>query len=182
MTAAPSRRTVLGIAAGGAVAAGVGGLAADRLGKTDIAVAATPGVLDLYINEGFVPMVDGSLVYMRGFGERPTTIDDPLPSLSISPRVFLADGRLESSRVYPMDAEVPHDGRPEPAGDSGLDDGNYRIRRAHWASFFPGARSSPRRAAPSGCGSTTGSPGRMRFLVPVGGDDRPDRTGGSPWR
>lgn len=137
MTAAPSRRTVIGIAAGGAVAAGVGGLAADKLGQTDAAVAATPGVLDLYINEGFVPMVDGSLVYMRGFGERPTTIDDPLPSLTISPQLFLADGRLESSRVYPMDAEVPHDGRPEPAGDSGLDDGNYRIRRAHWASFFP---------------------------------------------
>ncbi|MGA8847810.1 MAG: multicopper oxidase domain-containing protein [Nocardioides sp.] len=136
MTVAPNRRTVLGVAAGGAVAVGVGGLAVDNLGRT-AAVAATPGVLDLYINEGFVPMVDGSLVYMRGYGERPTTINDASPSLSISPQLFLADGRLESSRVYPTDAEVPHDGRPEPAGDSGLGDGLYRARRAHWASFFP---------------------------------------------
>ena len=26
------------------------------------------GVLDVYVNEGFVPMVDGALVYLRGFG------------------------------------------------------------------------------------------------------------------
>jgi FtsP/CotA-like multicopper oxidase with cupredoxin domain len=126
----------MGVAAGGAVAVGVGGVAVDSLGHTG-AVAATPGVLDLYINEGFVPMVDGSLVYMRGFGELPTTINDPRPSLSISPQLFLADGRLESRRVYPTDAEVPVHGRPGNAGVSDAVSGYYRIRRAHWASFFP---------------------------------------------
>jgi len=138
MTTTPSRRTVLGAAAGGAVVVGVASAAtAGELEQTAAAVADTPGVLDLYVNEGFVPMVDGSLVYMRGFGDRPTDVTDPEPSLTITPRVFLADGRLETSRFYPTDAEPPEKGRPEPAGIDPAHPGEYRIRRAHWASFFP---------------------------------------------
>ncbi len=138
MTTTPSRRTVLGAAAGGAVVVGVASAAtAGELEHTAAAVAVTPGVLDLYVNEGFVPMVDRSLVYMRGFGDRPTDVTDPEPSLTITPRVFLADGRLETSRFYPPDAEPPEGGRPEPAGIDPAHVGEYRIRRAHWASFFP---------------------------------------------
>lgn len=44
--------------------------------------------LDIYVNDGFLPMVDGALVYHRGFGTRPTTTRDPSPSLAISPHVF----------------------------------------------------------------------------------------------
>lgn len=138
MTTTPSRRTVLGAAAGGAVVVGVGSTAsAGELAEPGSEVPATPGVLDLYVNEGFVPMVDGSLVYMRGFGERPTAVDDPEPSLTIAPRVFLADGRLETSRFYPLDAEIPEEGRPQPAGTDPAKPGQYLIHRAHWASFFP---------------------------------------------
>jgi FtsP/CotA-like multicopper oxidase with cupredoxin domain len=50
--------------------------------------------------------------------------------------VFLRDGTLQPSRFYPLDAEAPPEGRPEPA--SGPDvRGDYRLRRAHWASYFP---------------------------------------------
>ena len=134
----PSRRSVL--RAGGAVAAvgAVGvGAAAPSGADHPAAVAATPGVLDVYVNEGFVPMVDGSLVYMRGFGDRPTVIDDPAPSLTLSPRVFTADGGLHTSRQYPLDAEVPpHEGRPDPLAGPDAD-GVYEVRGSHWASLFP---------------------------------------------
>ena len=120
------------------MAVGVGASAAGRPGTAPaLAAAATPGVLDLYVNEGFVPMVDESLVYMRGFGEAPTTRDDPQPSLTLTPRVFLADGTLVTSRTYPLDAEVPDEGRPLPADADPANPGQYRVRRAHWASFFP---------------------------------------------
>ncbi|MCQ6270846.1 hypothetical protein M8J71_10170 [Pseudarthrobacter sp. R1] len=45
-------------------------------------------ILDFHINEGYVPMLDGSLVYHRGFGERRTTLSDVNPSLFMGPRVF----------------------------------------------------------------------------------------------
>ena len=139
MTTTPSRRTVIGAAAGGAVVVGVGSAA--TAGELQQAAAAavppTPGILDLYINEGLVPMVDGSLVYMRGFGDRPTLADDPEPSLTTIPHVFLAGGLNVQSRYYPLEAELPHHGRPEPAGPDPARPGEYRIRRAHWASFFP---------------------------------------------
>ena len=54
--------------------------------------------LNVYVNEGFVPMVDGALVYHRGFGDRPTRREDPKPALAMSPRVFTASGRVVASR------------------------------------------------------------------------------------
>jgi hypothetical protein len=42
-------------------------------------VTGSAGVLDLYINEGFVPMVDGSLVYHRGFRRPPECLDRRSP-------------------------------------------------------------------------------------------------------
>ncbi|WP_454778608.1 multicopper oxidase domain-containing protein [Georgenia muralis] len=93
-------------------------------------------MLDLYVNEGRVPMVDGTLVYMRGFGDRPTAADDPAPSLRLPPHVFLADGTLHASATYPLDAPAPPHGRP--AAASGPDaQGLYEVRRGYWASFFP---------------------------------------------
>jgi len=137
---ATTRRTVLKAGAGGAVATGVGvGLlgAGELVSRESRAEAAVPGVLDLYVNDGFVPMVDGSLVYMRGFGARPTAVDDPKPSLTISPQLFLANGLLKSSRLYPTNGVAPDNGRPAAAGADPANPGQYRIRRAHWASFFP---------------------------------------------
>ena len=134
----PSRREVLQVAGGAAVVAGVGGLVTHQLGGEE-AVAAVPtaGVLDLYVNEGLVPMVDDSLVYMRGFGATPTDIGAPNPSLRISPQMFLADGRLVSSRSYPLDAALPEAGRPDPLAPHPDLPGQYLVKRAFWASFFP---------------------------------------------
>jgi hypothetical protein len=123
-----------GAAAVGAAAIGVAGWPAARP-----AVAAAPldGVLDLYVNEGFAPMVDGSLVYLRGFGTAPTSVDDPEPSLTIAPHVFLADGTLVESRSFPPGAQQPPEGRPAPAAPDPTDPLLNLVRRAHWASFFP---------------------------------------------
>jgi FtsP/CotA-like multicopper oxidase with cupredoxin domain len=137
---APSRRDVLRYAgAAGTVAAGVtvaqaAGWPASRV---DRAAAGVGGVLDLHINEGFVPMVDGSLVYLRGFGEKATTINDPFPSLTISPRIFFADGRLVDSRLFPPDAAPPHEGRPEPDSAVAGDPLVYLVKRSYWGSYFP---------------------------------------------
>jgi plastocyanin len=93
--------------------------------------------LDVYINDGFLPMVDGSLVYHRGFGERRTAKGDPKPSLALSPHVFTVDGRLVKSRTYPLDAAPPPKGRPSPLYSDPKNPGLYLVRRAHWASYFP---------------------------------------------
>jgi hypothetical protein len=71
-------------------------------------------VLDIHINDGFVPMVDGSLVYHRGFGDRRTAVNDPKPALAMGPRVITANGRVVVSRTYPLGAPVPPHGRPAP--------------------------------------------------------------------
>jgi hypothetical protein len=42
-------------------------------------------ILDIHVNDGFVPMVDGSLVYHRGFGDRRTVLNDPNPALALNP-------------------------------------------------------------------------------------------------
>jgi hypothetical protein len=60
--------------------------------------------LDIHINDGFVPMVDGSLVYHRGFGDRRTALNDLKPALAMSPRVITANGRVVGSRTYPLGA------------------------------------------------------------------------------
>ena len=54
--------------------------------------------LNVYINDGFLPMVDGALVYHRGFGNRATSLRDPAPSLTLTPQVFTVAGRLVPSR------------------------------------------------------------------------------------
>jgi hypothetical protein len=42
-------------------------------------------ILDIHVNDGFVPMVDGSLVYHRGFGDRRTVLNDLNPALALNP-------------------------------------------------------------------------------------------------
>lgn len=134
-----SRREMLALAGGVAVVAGAGGVVAeaDAAPQHVASAAATDGVLDLYVNEGLVPMVDDSLVYMRGFGAAPTDIGSPDPSLRITPQVFLADGRLVSSRSYPLGAALPEEGRPDPLAPHPNLPGEFLIRREFWASFFP---------------------------------------------
>ncbi|GER22843.1 hypothetical protein NCCP1664_13400 [Zafaria cholistanensis] len=94
-------------------------------------------VLDIHINEGFLPMVDGSLVYHRGFGERRTERADPRPALAIRPHAFMASGALVAARTYPPEAAEPPHGRPAPLGPDPENDRQFLARRAHWASFFP---------------------------------------------
>ena len=101
------------------------------------AAVAPGGVLELHVNEGFVPMVDGSLVYMRGFGDRATSRHDPAPSLTIAPRAFLADGRLVDGRAYPPGARVPSHGRPLPGAKDPAAAGTYLVLRRTWASLYP---------------------------------------------
>ena len=134
---APTRRDVVRAGAGSALALGAAGAVLRGLDGGEPAAAAETGVLDVYLNEGLVPMVDGSLVFMRGFGDRLTDRQDADPSLTLRPHVFLADGTLVRSRVYPLDAEVPEDGRPEPDRKDPSHPGHYLVKRAHWASFFP---------------------------------------------
>lgn len=94
-------------------------------------------VLDMHINDGFVPMVDGSLVYHRGFGDRRTALNDPKPALAMSPRVITANGRVVASRTYPLGAPVPPHGRPAPLRPDPAFPREFLARRGHWASFFP---------------------------------------------
>jgi hypothetical protein len=132
-----TRRGFVRYGAGGVATAGLAGTGLMRASRPARAQVVTDR-LELFINQGHVAMVDGTLVYMRGFGDEQS--GDPNPSLTISPRVFLADGRGPiDSRVYPLegDAEVPEDGTP---ADDGVDDsgpGLHFISRRRWASFFP---------------------------------------------
>lgn len=132
----PTRRDVLRIGAASTAAAAVG---ATVVATADVAVPApaVPGVLDLYVNEGFVPMVDGSLVYMRGFGDRPSSVDDAAPSLTFATRVFLADDTLVEARFYPPGSAEPPKGRPAPHSLDPSGAGVHLVHRAHWGSFFP---------------------------------------------
>lgn len=125
----PTRRAVL---RAGAITAAVAA-------TTGIDANSTPGgdVMELHVNEGFVPMVDGSLVYQRGFGDRPTPLGDPSPSLTCAPRAFLADGRVVDGRAYPPGAPVPPEGRPSPAGPDPAAPGNYLVHTGTWASLYP---------------------------------------------
>ncbi|WP_242682329.1 multicopper oxidase domain-containing protein [Herbiconiux sp. SYSU D00978] len=94
-------------------------------------------VLDVFVNEGHVPMVDGALVYHRGFGDEETAPDAAAPNLVIRPRVFTADGRIVQSSSYPLDAPVPPKGRPAPAAPDPQVPLHQLARRRHWASYFP---------------------------------------------
>jgi hypothetical protein len=132
-----TRRNFVRYGAGGVATAGLVGTTLVRASRPARAQVVTDR-LALFINEGHVAMIDGTLVYMRGFGE--AAAGDPSPSLTIAPRVFLADGRGPvESRLYPLegDAEVPDEGTP---ADDGIDDsgpGLHFISRRRWASFFP---------------------------------------------
>jgi hypothetical protein len=127
----PTRRDVLRAGALTAAAAGLHG------GTPPAGAVVPSGVLELHVNEGYVPMVDGSLVYMRGFGDRPTSRSDPHPSLTCAPRAFLADGRLVDGRTHPYGAPVPPHGRPTPGAPDPAAAGTYLVRDRHWASIYP---------------------------------------------
>jgi FtsP/CotA-like multicopper oxidase with cupredoxin domain len=94
-------------------------------------------ILDFHINEGYVAMVDGSLVYHRGFGERRSIVSDVSPSLSMGPRVFTAAGDVVASRTYPLTAPPPPHGRPAPLQPDPANPGQYLVRKEYWASYFP---------------------------------------------
>ncbi|NKX50594.1 multicopper oxidase domain-containing protein [Arthrobacter deserti] len=145
----PSRWNVLkyGAAAGAGLLALAGGSgqppaappASARVAAAGRPLAAPPlpGVLDLYINDGYLKMVDDSLVYHRGFGDLPTVRDDADPSLAAAPHVFTADGKLVKSRSYPLGAPLPPRGTPLPYGPDPDNPGQYYIRRNYWASYLP---------------------------------------------
>ena len=135
----------LGAAAGIGVLAAMAAVArpavavAPARARVRVAAAAVPlpGVLDLYINEGYAKMVDDSLVYQRGFGDKPTALRDARPSLRIVPKIFTRNGTVVQSRTYPLGAALPPNGTPTPAGPDGANPGQFMIRRNHWASYFP---------------------------------------------
>ena len=82
-----TRRDLLKYAAGGAVALGLGGAA--TLGRADRSNAATATRhIALWATEGFETMIDGTRIYVWGFGDAPGTLgtgrglvprDDPFP-------------------------------------------------------------------------------------------------------
>lgn len=146
-----NRRMALGA---GPAAAAAGLLAADAVGQSRqsrpagrspsvfrsmerAAAAEIPGVLQLYINDGYLPMVDGSLVYHRGFGHRPTSLIDPDPCLSTRPQVITASNQVIASRSYPLGAPLPHQGTPAPQGPDPAHAGEYLVRRSYWGSYLP---------------------------------------------
>ncbi|HYM63399.1 MAG TPA: multicopper oxidase domain-containing protein [Gaiellaceae bacterium] len=139
-----TRRTFLRYGAGGLAAAGLTGAGIAGWSRPSrAAVVSETGVLELFVNEGHVAMVDGALVYMRGFGERPTNLTDPNPSLTIEPHVFLRptaqlpNGQLVKSHFFPFTAVPPPEGCPTPAGPASGTTIYHVLRRQYWASFFP---------------------------------------------
>jgi hypothetical protein len=111
-------------------------------------------ILDFNINEGYVAMVDGSLVYHRGFGERGATLLDASPSLSMSPRVFPAAGDFVGSRTYPLTAPPPPHGRPAPLQTDPANPGQYLAGKEYLASrWSPASSSRVRRRSSTSCGS-----------------------------
>lgn len=135
----------LGMAAGLGIAAALSATTAHPAQAAPVRVrtvsprAATPmpGVVDLYVNEGYTKMVDDSLVYQRGFGDRPTELRDARPSLRIMPKVVTRAGDIVESRTYPLNAAPPPNGTPLPAVPDAANPGQFLIKRNHWASFFP---------------------------------------------
>ena len=102
------------------------------------AVAAVPGVLDLYVNEGYLPMVDGTLVYHRGFGDRPTATSATRSRAWPSPRgCSPLTGRLVVSRTLPPRCGSAAQGPAGADGTGPQPPGEYLIRRERWASYLP---------------------------------------------
>lgn len=98
---------------------------------------SSPGLLQLYVNEGYLKMVDGSMVYHRGFADQPTAPGDPQPRLYLTPQVITAANDVIASRTYPLNAALPLAGRPVPASADAAHPGEYLVQREHWASYFP---------------------------------------------
>ncbi len=125
------------------MSAGARSRSAARVGRApavaDQLAAAARGVLPVYINEGFLPMVDGALVYHRGFGDRPTSRTDPAPSLTLAPHVFTAAGDVEATHLHPIGAAEPPLGRPRARRQDPAHRGQYLVRRGYWGSFLPEA-------------------------------------------
>ncbi|MEE1621721.1 multicopper oxidase domain-containing protein [Zafaria sp. J156] len=144
LNTALDRASVLKLGAAGAAVVSFVGLnrppapAARRVSRTvPAALVPQPGVLDLYVNEGYQKMVDDSLVYQRGFGDRPTIPVDRNAALRIQPRVFTRDGQVLTSRIYPVNAIRPNGGTPLPLSPDPANPGQHFIRRNYWASFLP---------------------------------------------
>jgi hypothetical protein len=126
-----------GFVAGGLAGAGAAGVMLTRSSHPARAQVISDR-LALYINDGHVPMVDGTMVYMRGYGGSP--VGDPSPSLAIEPQLFL-NGRVGpvASRTFPLvdPSRIPEDGSPSAAAIDPSGPALHHIRRRHWASFFP---------------------------------------------
>jgi len=96
------------------------------------------GVLDVWVNEGHLPMVDGTLVYHRGYGERPGSGGTgPQAALTLPTRVVTRAGDVVASRLYPLDAVPPPAGLPAPARPDPEHVGQFLVRRRYWASYLP---------------------------------------------
>lgn len=143
-------------------------------GKFRAVAVPLPGVLDLYINEGYTKMVDDSLVYQRGFGDKPTALRDARPSLRIIPKIFTRDGQIIESRTYPLGAAIPPNGTPEPAWPDAANPGQFFIKRNHWASFFPQRTIIVERGATVRLRIFNGLAGTHEFAVAQGAHGRKD--------
>ena len=136
-----TRRTFLKYGAAGVTSAAVAGTALARWPAAGQAANVTDGYLEVFVNEGYVAMVDRSLVYMRGFGTTATARDAAHPSLTIGPVVFREYGDPVESRFFPLGAARPDDcaGRPTPLRrvPNTADNPIHVIRRRYWASYFP---------------------------------------------
>jgi hypothetical protein len=130
-----TRRAFVGYGAAGLAGASVAGVGLSR-GPASARAGIRSDRLEMFINDGHVAMVDGALVYMRGFGDAPTS--DPRPSLTIAPTVFAAGAAGPvASRFHPLVGpdRLPEEGVPASAGTDPA--GGNLISRRHWASFFP---------------------------------------------
>lgn len=143
-TSGPDRRDALkfGSAAAGAGLLALGGQATAQSPAmlrmaTPQAALPIPGVLQMYINDGYLKMVDGSLVYHRGYGDKPSNLRDASPSLCLPPQVITANNEVVPSRTYPLGAALPPNGRPAPHSPDPAHPGHYLVRREYWGSYFP---------------------------------------------
>jgi hypothetical protein len=116
-----SRSGFLKYGAGGLASAGLAGAGLSRWAFPAPAqtLEAGDGFLELFINEGYAAMVDGTPVYMRGFGDQPTSLLGSPTSLTHAPRVFLKSAITPGLQVipehpddpdgvcFPLDASIP---------------------------------------------------------------------------
>ena len=82
-------------------------------------------------------MVDGSLVYHRGFGERRTAVSDSQAGAGNEPAGIHRRGPGRGQPDISPDRTVPPHGRPAPLRDDPAYRRQYLARRGYWASYFP---------------------------------------------